>query len=180
MMTMPALTTERLRLLALTAGQLRLYLVDPRQLEAALDLRPGLTPAEPALRRAISLKLSAMSEVDERLWPWFTYWLVVIAAGQNAAGLAGFKGAPDDVGQVEIGYGIEPTCRRQGYATEAVGALMDWALAFPSCQAVIAHTLETNEASMAVLQNVGFRQIGADNDELLWRIDKKTHEFPQD
>ncbi len=176
MTTMPVIASERLRLLALTAGQLRLYLVHPRQLEESLALRPGLTPAGPALRRAIGLKLAAMGEATERFWPWLTYWLVVIAAEGTGAGLTGFKGQVDAAGQVEIGYGIEQAYRRQGYATEAVGALVNWAFAAPSCLTVTARTLEANEASMAVLRNVGFRLYGAEEDELLWRIDKGTHD----
>ena len=176
MTTMPVVTTERLRLLALTGDQLRLYLVDPRQLEEALGLRPGLAPAEPALRRAIGLKLSAMGATQERLWPWFTYWLVVIAAEQTGAGLAGFKGQADDAGQVEIGYGIEQAYRRRGYATEAVGALVGWAFAAPACLAVTARTLVASEASAAVLRYVGFRLYGSEEDELLWRIDKGIHD----
>jgi ribosomal-protein-alanine N-acetyltransferase len=179
MTKMPLIAAERLHLLALTADQLRLYLVQPDQLERELDLRPGLTPPEPALRRAIGLKLVAMGEVKKRLWPWSTYWLLMIAAEQTAAGLAGFKGAPDDSGQVEIGYGVEPVFRRLGYATEAVAALVDWAFSWPDCQTVIARTPATNEASMTVLRRVGFRQAGVEEETLLWQINKRTNEIHQ-
>jgi ribosomal-protein-alanine N-acetyltransferase len=170
--------TRRLLLMVLTAEQLRLYLADRELLGRELALHFGETmPAPaPALRRAIGLKLTAMAETPAALHPWFTYWLVIIAAEGDVAGLAGFKGSPDEAGQVEIGYGIDANHRRRGYATEAVAGLVRWAFKSPACLAVTARTLVTNEASMAVLGNAGFRRDGADGDELLWRLDKGNHD----
>ncbi len=173
MTTAAKITTRRLRLLALTAGQLRLYLVEPGQLERELSLKPSLAPADAPRRRAIRLKLPAASRASEASWLWRTYWLIV--AGDAGVGLAGFKGPPDDAGRVEIGYGIEDGHRRQGYATEAVGALVDWALAKPACRAVTARTHPANEASIAVLRKVGFQLSGADERELLWQISGGDH-----
>jgi RimJ/RimL family protein N-acetyltransferase len=165
--------TKRLRLLALTAGHLRLYLADPRQLEEELDLQPSLSPARQALRRAIGLKLTAMDQVDERWLPWHAYWLAVIETVQIGAGLAGFKGPPNDAGLVEIGYGIEAAQRRQGYAVETVGGLIEWAFATHECRAVTARTQATNEASAAVLRKAGFHAFGSDGEQMLWRIVKE-------
>ena len=173
---MPVISTKRLQLLALTAGQLRLYLVDPGRLEEALNLQPGLAPAGQALRRAIGLKLQDMAGLDERLLAWHTYWLVIVSERQTGAGLVGFKGSPDENGQVELGYGIEPSDRSRGYATEAVGALVEWAYASPECLAVTARTQATNEVSMAVLRKVGFQPNGSENGQLLWRLKKGTHD----
>lgn len=174
-MTVSTLTirTKRLELMALSADQLRLYLTDPVQLEAALNLNTSLAPAGQALRRAIGLKLAAMAEADEETLAWHTYWLVVVAADRAGAGFAGFKGAPDETGLVEIGYGIEPAHRGQGYATEATAGLVEWAFSFPACQAVTARTLPDNEPSAAVLRKLGFRRCGMEDGELLWRREKE-------
>jgi [ribosomal protein S5]-alanine N-acetyltransferase len=68
-------------------------------------------------------------------------------------GNGGFTGSPDDSGTVEIGYETAPEyC--QGFATEAAGALIDYAFTH-AAQTVIAHTLAEKNASNSVLQKVG-------------------------
>jgi len=170
------INTARLRLLVLTAEQLRLYLVDRGQLGRELTVRFDDAAPATALRRAIGLKLTAMAGAADTAHLWHAYWLIVVQDEGWAAGLAGFKGPPDAAGDVEVGYGIDAGFRRRGYATEAVGALVDWALAAPECLAVTARTQETNEASMAVLRDSDFRQYGSDGDQLLWRINRGNRE----
>ena len=48
-------------------------------------------------------------------------------APRALVGVIGFGGAPKD-GRVVIGYSIAPEFRRRGVASEAVGALVTWAL----------------------------------------------------
>jgi RimJ/RimL family protein N-acetyltransferase len=124
------------------------------------------------LRRAIGLKLEAMAQAEDDSLPWHTYWLIVDIARQVGVGLVGFKGVPDDTGQAEIGYGIEPAHRRQGYATEAVRALVAWAFSSPHCRAVTARTQITNEASAAVLRKAGFQPYSSEGGQVLWRLEK--------
>jgi RimJ/RimL family protein N-acetyltransferase len=66
------------------------------------------------------------------LGPW-----IVIAAGE-VVGSAGFVGPPNERGELELGYGILEEHRNRGYATEAGGALVAWALARPGVERVIA------------------------------------------
>jgi ribosomal-protein-alanine N-acetyltransferase len=163
--------TERLKLMALTMDQLRLCLDAPEQLDRELGFpisRDNLT--EPA-RRAITMKLDKMSGVGDELHPWYTYWLVVIAAEPFGAGLAGFKGAPDPDGTVEIGYGIDPAYRNRGYTTEAARALIAWAFQDPDCRTVIApDTRKDNVASNRVLAKVGMHVYDESDDALSWKI----------
>ena len=58
----------------------------------------------------------------------FGFYLVVRRDDEVVIGEIGFVGPPRD-GAVMIGYAIVPSARRQGYATEAIGALAGWALA---------------------------------------------------
>jgi ribosomal-protein-alanine N-acetyltransferase len=168
--------TERLTLIALTAGQLGLYLADPQQLERELGFPISRPIVTDPVRRAIGMKLSKMAEAEERDHPWYTYWLIVVAvAGEPfGAGMAGFKGCPDSDGEVEIGYGIDPDCRDRGYTTEAAQALIAWAFQDPRCVAVIApDTLKTNVASNRVLEKVGMRIYVETDEALFWRIDRE-------
>ena len=66
-----------------------------------------------------------------------------------------FKGLSED-GMVEIGYGVSPTYEHHGYATEAVRALVDWAINREDVESVEAEADENNVASQRVLEKCGF------------------------
>jgi [ribosomal protein S5]-alanine N-acetyltransferase len=78
-----------------------------------------------------------------------------------AIGQIGFKGQPDTDGNIEIGYGLNATHHNMGYASEAVGALVIWALESGFAKKITAETLETNLASGRVLEKLGFGQLGS-------------------
>lgn len=87
-------------------------------------------------------------------------------------GVGGYKGAPDDTGSVEIGYGIAVAFRNKGYATEAAQGLIDHAFTLPQVRAVIAHTLAERNASGEVLLKCGMRRVAEiddPDDGLIWR-----------
>lgn len=73
-------------------------------------------------------------------------------------GVAGFKGPPDAAGEVEIGYSIVASEQRRGVCTEAVAALLSFALDHHEVKLVSAHTLSGDEtiASRRVLERAGF------------------------
>ncbi len=104
------------------------------------------------------MKLAKLAHVEPAREAWYTYWLVVIRDAAFGAGLAGFKGFPDQNGEVEIGYGIDPDYQRQGYTTEAVQRLIAWAFEESACRSVVARdTKKWNAASLRVLSKVGMR-----------------------
>src|SRR5688572_27151817 len=73
--------------------------------------------------------------------PWHHGFFVVDRETGVAIGGAGFKGPPDTTGMVEIAYGIAPSFEGRGYATEAAGALVAFALASGLVKLIRAHTL---------------------------------------
>jgi [ribosomal protein S5]-alanine N-acetyltransferase len=94
-------------------------------------------------------------------------------SSSTAIGQLGCLGQPDEAGVIEIGYGLNPSARGQGYATEIVGALTDWLLARPDVSLVRADTAVENAASQRVLEKNGFASIGIGHSEddgalLLW------------
>lgn len=74
-------------------------------------------------------------------------------------GTCSFKGPPTD-GAVEIAYGVTLEEQGKGYATEAVRALVAYALAFREVRLIRAHTLPQSSASKRVLAKCGFRYVG--------------------
>jgi ribosomal-protein-alanine N-acetyltransferase len=170
---MPDIQTERLNLIPLTLRQLSLYLADPQRLERELGLSISRSILTERVRRAIEIKVSKMTQAEENTHVWYTYWLVVVTQEPFGAGLAGFKGYPDEDGEVEIGYGIDPSYQGKGYTTEAVQALIAWALGEPDCKSVIApDTKKWNIASNRILEKVGMHVYNETDDALFWKIDE--------
>lgn len=58
--------------------------------------------------------------------------------------------------EYEIGYGVARSRRRQGYATEATGAIIDWLFAEAAADSIIAGCAKDNLASVNTLRRLGF------------------------
>ena len=98
-------------------------------------------------------------------------WLIVQEGW--VAGSCGYM-RPIAQGAAEIGYGITASWRRQGLATQAVGALVTISTR-RGLSLLTANTAVNNLASQRVLQNNGFVSCGArtdpeDGELLQWRL----------
>jgi ribosomal-protein-alanine N-acetyltransferase len=71
-----------------------------------------------------------------------------------------FEPIPGPLGRLgsefEIGYAVARSRRRQGYAVEAAGAVIDWLLAEGGAEAVWAGCDAANVASVRTLMRLGF------------------------
>lgn len=145
---MPDLTTPRLLLHALTIEEARALLAG-ESLPAWPCARGYPLPDTPD-----GLGLFLHHLVED-----FGFYLVVRGADGLVVGEIGFVAPPAEK-TVAIGYGIAPAARRQGYATEAIRGLSEWALAQPGVGAVRAETLPGNEPSARALLRAGFAEVG--------------------
>ena len=84
----------------------------------------------------------------------FGYYQVSLRSRAIAIGGIGFKGLPLD-GAAEVGYGLAPSARGHGYATEALRAIVDLAAAL-GLTTIRADTDLENRASQRVLEKAGF------------------------
>ncbi len=162
--------TQRLKLLALEDKQLRLYLEAPQELETELGFPLSRVLLSDRVRRAIEIKLANMALSAVAQHPWYTYWLIVVKSPPFGAGLAGFKGAPDVQGEVEIGYGVDAGYQNKGYMSEAARALVAWAFRTGNCRAVTAETAIDNFASQRVLEKLGMSVVARTREAVFWRI----------
>ena len=96
-------------------------------------------------------------------WQWYAMWMIELRDGTHIGDLC-FKGLEAN-GMVEVGYGILEEYQGQGYATEAVGAAMIWALKQPDVIRVEAETEPDNLASQRVLEKCGFLPSGTVGEE---------------
>ncbi|MFD2763416.1 GNAT family N-acetyltransferase [Micromonospora eburnea] len=76
-----------------------------------------------------------------------------------AVGGIGLKWPPT-AGAVEFGYGVAPSRRCRGYTTEAVRALVAYALTAPCVDVVYATVDPANRPSVRVLEKAGLRRDG--------------------
>ncbi|MFJ8287318.1 GNAT family N-acetyltransferase [Streptomyces griseoluteus] len=97
--------------------------------------------------------------------PEFGVFTLIRAEDGLAVGGIGFHGAPDSEGRVEIGYDLVPEARGRGYATEAVRALVDWALARDDVHQIVATVHPDNPASERVLARTGFHRANTEQEE---------------
>ncbi|GGL32498.1 N-acetyltransferase [Planomonospora parontospora subsp. antibiotica] len=72
---------------------------------------------------------------------------------------------PPDDGALEIGYGIVPSRRGLGYASEAARALTGFALTAPGVHMVYADVELSNPPSIRVLEKAGFQRSHTDTEQ---------------
>jgi RimJ/RimL family protein N-acetyltransferase len=104
---------------------------------------------------------------DPSVAPWLVRAIVAESgpgAGQ-VVGHAGFHGAPDGRGMVEIGYRIVPAHRRNGYAQAAVTELLAYARANGATVAR-ASISPDNARSLRIAAQFGFVEVGEQMDEI--------------
>lgn len=102
---------------------------------------------------------------DPSTAPWLVRVVIDVATG-DIVGHAGFHGPPDERGMVEVGYTIDPGYRRRGFATAALGALIDFAAADPAARVVRASISPDNSASLNTIAAYGFAYAGEQEGEI--------------
>ena len=104
---------------------------------------------------------------------WSQQWLIVV--DDVVAGTIGFKGEPVDH-ELEVGYGVAPSLRRRGVASEALRQLLDKVSGHGF--RVKAETSWWNVGSQHVVKKVGFIEVGRrmsdrDGELIVWQLELK-------
>jgi RimJ/RimL family protein N-acetyltransferase len=158
------LRTARLELVPLTLAMVEAVLLGRRgDAESLAGARmPERWPNRELIERAFAVSLDGLrSAPSSRLWGGRVVIREAEANHRQVIGSVVFRGEPDTDGMCEIAYGVEERSQGQGYATEAVQASVDWALAQPGVSAVQAVTFAWHRASVRVLEKVGMAHVGA-------------------
>ena len=164
------LMTERLELAPLTVTALEaLILGDGRRLAEQTGARfPDPVVAPPLMEDALPFIRDRLHE-DPSAAGWWA-WLIVSSSTREAVGSAGFGGRPDADGAVVVGYAVYPAFEGQGLATEAVQALVGWALDRPGVTAIRATIPDGHTRSLRVAEKLGMRQVGTEQDDKIGEI----------
>jgi len=109
--------------------------------------------------------------------PWKFGFATIHRIDNVVIGMCGFAGPPNSDGVVEIAYSIAPDCEGRGYATEAAGALIEFASQSSRVRTISAYTLREINASTHVLEKCGLRKteelIDSENNPV-WRWEKRV------
>ena len=96
---------------------------------------------------------SCNNDPEHRIW--YAPWKMCLKKDNTYIGDLGFKGPVDNY-SVEIGYGVLKEYEENGYTTEAVKAVVDWAYTNKDVYFVEAEVEEQNEKSKRVLEKLEF------------------------
>lgn len=166
------LETERLELVPLTLRHLHLWVEDLPALEQALRCDYRGEPVEGVFREIVKGQLAATAR-DPARYMWHSFWFLIRKEDRCVVGSADFKDVPNSRGEVEIGYGLGKAFKHNGYMTEAVAALCEWAFRQAEVRGVIAETDLDGTASQRVLQRCGFVESGR-GETVWWRKQKPS------
>jgi RimJ/RimL family protein N-acetyltransferase len=170
-MTDAIIETPRLLLVPVTLPIVEAVLENrPEEVAALCQARlPNAWPGRALIERAFCASLEAIRQAPEaRLWG---DRIALTRDGERRiVGSVIFHGRPDDNGLVEVGYGVEERAQKQGFATEAVAACVEWVLTQPRVKKVRATTPPWHQASIRVLEKCGFVRIGLEDHENLGEI----------
>ena len=128
--------------------RLRIYPATQNQMEDFIA-----TQTNDILKAAYSEMLENSLKHPDK-WEWYAIWMIEQKDGTHIGELC-FKGL-DLNGVAEIGYGVSEEYQCQGFATEAVKAVLAWAFQNPKVMAIEAETDAENTASKRVLEKCGF------------------------
>lgn len=163
----PAIRTERLELVSMTVPFMEALLAGDTAAagsEMGADVPANLRDhIEDFLRYRL-----AQVRADPSLRRWLGRAMVITEADgtRRVIGTIGFHGPPDERDRLEIGYSVQERLRRQGYAREAVRAMLDWAAAEHGISRFVASISPENDASLALARGFGFVQTGEQMDEI--------------
>ena len=139
--------------------RLLLYPISNEEIEALIE---NETDAE--LKKAYSeMLLGCIQDPGNRIW--YTVWFMELKTHPDTiVGDFCFKGLNKD-GTVEIGYGLREGYCGNGYMTEALKTISEWALLQQGVSKVEAETDPDNIASQKVLSACGFIPTGTIGEE---------------
>ena len=168
--------TERLILVGGTHASLVAELQNTRALADVLGVAvPANWPPPLYDKPAIEYTLNYLKEnPDAKDW---IFWYIILKENPIAIGITGFKGKPSSDGTAEVGYSVCEQFQRNGYASEAVRALIDYAFSHPAVSRVIAETLPELLPSIKVMEKNGLKFIGNGSEDGVIRYELKRGDY---
>jgi [ribosomal protein S5]-alanine N-acetyltransferase len=164
--------TARLSIHPLRPAQLELYLQGNGRLEKLFNLRDTGRLVSGDIKEMVENEtLPKLKRLEGNNYLFLTFWIVVEQSTKTIVAELGFKGVPNEKGEIEIGYGTIHSERGKGFMTEAVGGMIEWAKTQPEIHFILAETDKLNTASIKIMEKNNFLLTETKAKMLWWKID---------
>lgn len=84
----------------------------------------------------------------------FESWMIIAQSTRRIVGDVGFKGLPNEAGEIDLGYGVIEGERRKGFAIEAAIGILDWAFDQKGVKVITASCRNDNFGSQKILTSL--------------------------
>jgi len=162
--------TDRLILKPLTYDQLVKYAKCDNSLEEELNLNKTSRTISEELKEALENTILPNVADHTKNYLYSTLWTAISKTENKMIGDLCIVGEPNEEGEIEIGYGTYDEFQGQGYMTEIVRGMIEWAKTQPIVKAMIASTDKINIASSRVLEKNSFIKIGETETSFNWKL----------
>lgn len=163
--------TEKLKIIPLRPAELEIYLQGEGKLEKLFNMKDTGRRVSPDIKeRAMQTVLPKIRNMKGSDYLFSTFWIVIEKSSSTIVAELGFKGKPDKLGIIEIGYGTMPSYRGRGIMTEAVAGMIQWAKSRPEIHCILAETDANNLASIRVVEKNHFVPFDLRENMKWWRI----------
>ncbi|MGP4108485.1 GNAT family N-acetyltransferase [Virgibacillus sp. L01] len=164
---MPHINTDRLTLVTFTVEMMRATLIGQHQLEEITDYKAADEYPMEDYKQLLAYKIDRFTRCpEENEWEG----IIIHKKDNTIMGDMGFKGGPNEEGEMDLGYSIVPSYQGKGYATEMTIAMVNWGLQQQKVNKITASCSESNIPSIRVLEKTGFEQIRTEGKEIYWAI----------
>jgi len=155
----PALQSERLNLNKLDMSHAKaIYEYQSNKDNFPYVDMPGYDSIEDA-RKYID-KMNRGVEQDK----WII-WAICLKSTGEIIGTISIWNLQSEESKAELGYGIFPACRREGYMSEALTVVLEYGLKTMELSNIEAYTNHSNKASISFLENMQFKYVNTIEDE---------------
>ena len=162
--------TKRLILKPLTFGQLVKYIKCDNSLEEELNLNETSRTISAELKEAFEQTILPNVADKTKNYLYSTLWTAILKTENKMIGDLLIVGEPNELGEIEIGYGTYDAFQNKGFMTEIVSGIIEWSKTQPIVKSIIASTNKTNTASFKVLEKNNFSKIGETETLINWQL----------
>ena len=162
------ITTKRLHLLPLSYERLIMYMNCDFSLETELGLQHHARSISPELDEALRETILPSVQDDANNHLYHTLWTAFTRDTRIMVGDLFIVGAPNEKGEIGIGYGTYREFQGLGYMSEIVQGIISWAETQSEIKAIVANTTVDNIASLKVLEKNQFVNIKTEGEKSFW------------
>ncbi|MBM7602964.1 RimJ/RimL family protein N-acetyltransferase [Metabacillus crassostreae] len=162
---MPQIETERLLMITFTAEMMKALLKSKEDLEAIIPYSVAAEYPLDVYKQFFTYKIERFT-----MYPPENEWegCIIHKATNVIMGDMGFKGGPNEAGEIDLGYSIVPSYQGKGFATEMGKAMVKWGISQRNVKCVKATCDTDNIPSKRVLEKIGFQATKKDENKIYW------------